>query len=89
MAALKDVVMILCTGAAENGYCSRICCGVALKNALKVKELNPQANVIVLFREMMAYGFKEELYTRAREQGVLFVRYNDEAPPQVQAGSGL
>ena len=88
MAALKEVVMILCAGTAEKGYCSRICCGVALKNALKVKELNPQANVIVLFREMMTYGFKEELYTRARERGVLFVRYKDETPPRVEAVEG-
>ena len=64
--------MIQCAGKPSEKFCSRICCVQALKNALKLKELNPQAQIIVLYRDMRAYGFKERLYTEAREKGILF-----------------
>jgi heterodisulfide reductase subunit A-like polyferredoxin len=79
----QDVVMILCVGPAEK-YCGRICCTTALKNALKLKELNPDARITVLFKDIRTYGFKERLYTRTREKGVLFLRYDDEHRPQVE-----
>jgi heterodisulfide reductase subunit A len=78
-----NIVMILCVGPAEK-YCSRICCTTALKNALKLKELNPDARITVLYRDIRTYGFKERLYTEAREKGVLFMRYDDEHKPQVE-----
>jgi heterodisulfide reductase subunit A-like polyferredoxin len=79
---IRNVVMILCVGPAEK-YCSRICCTTALKNALKLKELNPDARFTLLFRDIRTYGFKERLYTEAREKGMLFLRYDDEHRPQV------
>ncbi|MDT8304315.1 MAG: FAD-dependent oxidoreductase [Anaerolineae bacterium] len=79
----QSVVMIQCVGPAER-YCSRICCTVALKNALALKAQNPAAQVVVLFRDIRTYGFKEELYGEARRQGVLFVRYDDEHRPGVE-----
>jgi heterodisulfide reductase subunit A-like polyferredoxin len=79
---LKSLVMIQCVGPAER-FCSRICCTVALKNALALKKLNPEAQIVILYRDIRTYGFKERLYTEAREQGVLFVRYDDEHRPQV------
>ena len=82
-----DIVMILCVGPAEK-YCGRICCTTALKNALKLKELNPEARVTVLYRDIRTYGFKERLYTEAREKGVFFTRYDDEHRPQVEAVDG-
>ncbi len=83
---LKSIVMIQCVGSREEQrpYCSRICCSQALKNALKVKEINPQAEVIILYRDLMSYGLKEEYYTRARAAGVTFIRYDLEQPPQVR-----
>jgi heterodisulfide reductase subunit A-like polyferredoxin len=81
--ALPDsVVMVQCVGPAER-FCSRICCTVALKNALVLKGLNPEAQVVILYRDIRTYGFKERLYTEAREAGVLFVRYDDAHRPQV------
>jgi heterodisulfide reductase subunit A-like polyferredoxin len=56
---------------------------VALKNALKLKELNPSAQITVLNKDIRTYGFKERLYTEARRAGVLFVRYNNNHKPQV------
>jgi heterodisulfide reductase subunit A-like polyferredoxin len=79
----KSVVMIQCVGPAAR-YCSRICCTTALKNALKLKELNPAAQVTMLFKDIRTYGFKERLYTQAREAGVMFVHYDDEHEPQVE-----
>jgi heterodisulfide reductase subunit A-like polyferredoxin len=78
-----DVVMILCVGPAEK-YCSRICCTTALKNALKLKKLRPEARVTVLYRDIRTYGFRERLYNQAREEGVVFLRYDDRHRPQVE-----
>ncbi|MGQ9711229.1 MAG: FAD-dependent oxidoreductase [Desulfotomaculales bacterium] len=86
-AGLANVVMIQCVGSREEGrpYCSRVCCGHAVKNALKLKELNPDANVFVLYRDVRTYGFNEKYYREARERGVLFVRYEPQGKPAVEA----
>jgi heterodisulfide reductase subunit A len=80
-----NVVMVQCVGSRcdERPYCSRMCCGEAVKNALKIKEKDPDANVYVLYRDMRTYGLKEEYYRRAREAGVIFIRYDEENEPKV------
>ncbi|MGB3714552.1 MAG: FAD-dependent oxidoreductase [Candidatus Promineifilaceae bacterium] len=78
----KSVVMIQCVGPAEK-FCSRICCTVALKNALILKERDPDAQVTVIYKDIRTYGFKERLYTSAREKGVIFIRYDDDRRPKV------
>jgi len=82
---LGNVVMIQCVGSRndEHPYCSRMCCGEAVKNALKIKERDPDANVYVLYRDMRTYGLTEEYYRRAREAGVVFIRYEEENKPEV------
>jgi len=82
---LKSVVMIQCVGSREEGrpYCSRVCCSQALKNALTLKRQNPDIEVIIFYRDLMSYGFKEEFYTMAREEGVLFVQYDLGRKPEV------
>ena len=82
----QSVVMIQCVGPAEK-FCSRLCCSTALKNALKIKELNPKAEVTILYRDIRTYGFKERLYTEARRAGVRFIRYDFEHKPEVVVGS--
>ena len=81
----RSVVMIQCVGARneENPNCSRICCGQAIKNALKIKEVSPETEVYVLFKDMRAYGFKEDYYREASTKGVIFVNYEDERKPRV------
>ncbi len=81
----ERVVMIQCVGSREPGhlYCSRLCCTAAVKNAIRMKEDNPQAEIFVLYREMRTYGFREKLYGRARELGIHFIRYDLEAKPEV------
>jgi heterodisulfide reductase subunit A-like polyferredoxin len=84
-AALKHVVMIQCVGSREpeHPWCSRVCCTEAVKNALKLKQLNPKANVYVLYRDMRTYGFKEALYRDARAAGVMFIRFDPETQPEL------
>ncbi len=87
----ESVVMIQCVGPGEK-FCSRLCCSTALKNALKIKELNPQAEVTILYRDIRTYGFKERLYTQARRAGVRFIRFDFEHKPEVEIrdrGSGI
>jgi len=86
----KNIVMILCIRPSEGNfnYCSRVCCTVAIKSALKIKEINQEANIYILYKDIRTYGFKEELYTRARKEGVIFIRYDDERPPQVNSNDG-
>ncbi len=83
----ENVVMIQCVGCRnqDRSYCSRICCGHSIKNALKLKELNPQASIYILFRDMRTYGFREDYYREASSKDVKFIRYKPEAPPLVEA----
>jgi len=82
-----SVGMIQCVGSRneERPYCSRSCCTDAVKNAIRVKELRPDSNVVVLYRDMRTYGENEVYYQKAREAGVLFVRYEPECAPKVTA----
>jgi len=88
----KNVVMIQCVGSRdeERPYCSRICCSEAVKNALKIKELSPESNVYILFRDVRTYGFNDKYYTEARKKNVMFMRYDQDRKPEVsQNGNGL
>jgi heterodisulfide reductase subunit A len=84
--AVQRVVMIQCVGArsAERPYCSRICCTTAIKNALEIRQANPTAEVYILYRDTETQGTRyEAYYTRAREAGIQFIRYNPQRPPRV------
>jgi heterodisulfide reductase subunit A len=85
------VAMILCVEqrTADRPYCSRVCCTTAVKNALLVRERYPQARIVVLYREMRTYGFREAAYREARDKGVLFVRYDEKRPPEVTSDREL
>jgi heterodisulfide reductase subunit A-like polyferredoxin len=84
-----SIAIILCAGQPAEKYCSRICCATALKNALTLKQFNPAAEVTVLYRDMRTFGFWERLYTEAREQGILFVRYDWDCKPVVTVADEL
>ena len=89
----KSIVMVQCVGPWDEDpdkifYCSRICCSVAVKNAIRIKEMNPEASVTILYKDMRTYGFKEAFYTQAREKGVLFVRFDEKKKPSVLLSNG-
>jgi heterodisulfide reductase subunit A-like polyferredoxin len=69
--------MIQCVGSREpeHNYCSRICCAGAIKNAIRMKKMNPDANIFILYRDIRTYGFREEYYGIARDMGINFIRY--------------
>jgi heterodisulfide reductase subunit A len=83
---VNSVVMIQCVGSrtAERTYCSRVCCSEAVKNALKLKKLNPNATVYVLYKDMRTYGFREVFYEEAAREGIVFLRYYDDSKPLVE-----
>ncbi len=84
VAKLKSVVMIQCVQSEhEMEYCSRICCTNTLKNALRLKMINPGCQVVILYKNIVTYGFREKYYLEARKHGVLFVRYTRTEPPTV------
>ncbi len=87
---VKSIVMIQCVGSRneEHPYCSKMCCAEAIKNALKIKELNPEINITILFRDIRTYGFKEKYYQKARQAGVLFIQFNDNQEPEVKIENG-
>jgi len=86
----NTIVMIQCVGSRddEHMYCSRVCCGQAVKNALKLKELNPSAKIYVLHRDIRTYAAQELKYKEAREAGVQFLRYDPEHKPEVSQSDG-
>jgi heterodisulfide reductase subunit A len=87
---VNEVVMIQCVGSRipERPYCSRLCCSAAIKNALKIKEKNPQSRVFILYRDIRTYGLLEDYYTKARKAGIIFIRYDLEEKPQVKIEKG-
>ncbi len=91
----QTVVMIQCVGCRneDRNYCSRVCCSHAIKNALKLKEINPEMDIYILFRDMRTYGFKEDYYREVADKEVRFIRYESGLEPKVQIveedGGGL
>ena len=87
----NTVVMIQCVGSRneEHPHCSRICCSSAVKNALRLKWVRPETKVYVLYRDLRTYGLMEQHYRRARQAGVIFMRYHEDHPPEVTIEGGL
>ncbi len=86
---VRQLVMIQCVGSREpeHPYCSRLCCAEALKNALLLKGRFPRLDIVVLYRDIRAYGWRERYYQAAREQGVRFIPFIPEEPPEIIAVS--
>jgi len=74
--SLNTAVFIQCVGSRipERPYCSKVCCTQSIKSALYLKKINPKMNVFVVYRDMRAYGLREDLYRQARSQGIAFIR---------------
>jgi heterodisulfide reductase subunit A len=82
----KTVAMINCVESRDETkeYCSRVCCSETVKNALRVKEQNPESNIYILYRDMRTYAFREKYYDQAREKGIIFMRYDPETKPKLE-----
>ncbi|MEI6205852.1 MAG: CoB--CoM heterodisulfide reductase iron-sulfur subunit A family protein [Desulfuromonadales bacterium] len=83
----RSLVMIQCVGCrqTDRNYCSRVCCSQSIKNALKLKDSNPEVDIHILFRDMRTYGFKEDFYREASNRDVKFIRYEPADRPVVES----
>jgi heterodisulfide reductase subunit A len=83
----QSLVMIQCVGCRneDRNYCARICCNQSIKNALKLKKINPQMDIYILFRDIRTYGFAEDYYRDASDNDVKFIRYEPDDKPRVEA----
>ena len=84
----ESVIMIQCVGCRneDRDYCSRICCSESIKNALHLREINPTADIYILFRDVRTYGLNEDYYRKAADLNIRFVRYEEDAKPVVEPG---
>ncbi|MCK5695183.1 MAG: CoB--CoM heterodisulfide reductase iron-sulfur subunit A family protein, partial [Desulfobacula sp.] len=82
---MNQVVMIQCVGSREpdNPNCSRICCQAAIKNALRIKAIDPDIQIFILYRDIRTYGFQEDYYKQARDLDVKFIRFSLDNKPEV------
>ncbi len=80
------VVFLQCVGSRipERPYCSKVCCIQSVRNALRLKEANPQAQVFVVNRDLRTYGLREDIYREARAEDIHFIRYDHEQPFTVE-----
>ncbi len=87
----STVVIIQCVEQRneDRPYCSRVCCTSAVKNALILRERYPKARIVVLYRDIRTYGFREAAYREAREKGVLFVRFDEGQPPELSLDTAM
>jgi len=82
---VKTAAFIQCVGSRipERPYCSKVCCTHSIRNALALRERQPGTEVFILYRDMRTYGLREDLYRKAREEGIRFVRYDENNPLDV------
>ena len=73
-----SAVFIQCVGSRieERPYCSKVCCTHSVKSSLRLKEINPEMDVFIVYRDMRTYGLREDLYREARNKGINFIRYD-------------
>ena len=84
----RTAVFVQCVGSriAERPYCSKVCCTQSIKSALELKSIHPELEIFILYRDLRSYGLREDLYRKARDQGIRFVRYNNDCG--LTAGTG-
>lgn len=85
---IKNIVMIQCVGSRndERPYCSKICCQTAVKNAILVKEQNPEAKISIIYRDMQMYGVEnEKMFRDSKARGIRYLNYEPAQPPRVES----
>jgi heterodisulfide reductase subunit A-like polyferredoxin len=85
---VKTAVFIQCVGSREpqRPYCSKVCCTHSIQSALRLRELSPDMDIYVLFRDIRTYGQREDIYREARSKGIAFIRYSVDKKPKVEIG---
>ncbi|MBW2284891.1 MAG: FAD-dependent oxidoreductase, partial [Deltaproteobacteria bacterium] len=83
-------LFIQCVGSRipERPYCSKVCCTHSLESAVALKKMKPDMDVYIIYRDLRSYWFREDLYREARENGVIFIRYDLDHKPRISSGDG-
>ena len=86
----KSIVFIQCVGSRDDQrpYCSKVCCTTSISQAIDAKDINPDADIFILYRDIRTYGEREALYRKARQMGIIFIRYSLENKPAVTEVKG-
>jgi len=84
---IKNAVFIQCVGSRceERPWCSKVCCSASVRLAERLREINPNVKIYVIYRDLRTYGLLERFYTETRRAGTVFIRYEPDAKPRVEA----
>ena len=87
----KTIAFVQCVGSRseKRPYCSKVCCTQSIKNAVLFKQMDPEKQIYILYRDIRAYGMRENLYRVARDMGIHFIRYNHDKSLDVTRNNGL
>jgi len=69
----------------ERPYCSKICCSASVRLSERLREINPNVKNYILYRDLRTYGLLEKYYTASRRGGTVFVKFDPEQRPVVEA----
>jgi heterodisulfide reductase subunit A-like polyferredoxin len=84
---IKTAAFIQCVGSRceERPYCSKICCSASVRLADRLREINPDVKIYIIYRDLRTYGLLEKHYEESRRAGTIYVRYDPEAKPRAEA----
>jgi heterodisulfide reductase subunit A len=86
MLEARNILMIFCAEDSQRKHCSRACCAIGIRQAMEAKQMLPDADVTVLFRELYLGGVgqsHEAEFIEAQKMGVTFFRYRQDHPPVI------
>lgn len=68
----ERVAFVQCVGSRDrqlgNQWCSKVCCGIACKQAIEIRKELPDTRVYIFYIDLRAYGFwEDDLYWKAQE----------------------
>ncbi|HYA65066.1 MAG TPA: FAD-dependent oxidoreductase, partial [Burkholderiaceae bacterium] len=76
-ASVRNVAFLQCAGSRNADhlpYCSSVCCGVSIKQALQLVQANAEASAYIVYEELRTPGTAEEFYRQAQRAGVIFLK---------------
>ena len=92
---VRSLAYVYCVGSRQapdvpnaNLYCSRFCCTSTVQTAIQVSGLDPSIRQFHLYRDMRTYGKFEPLYTESRKLGSVFMKFAQDAPPEIKLEDG-
>ncbi len=92
---VRSIAYIYCVGSRQNPaeenahtYCSRYCCNSTVHTSLLVSRLDPSIHQFHLYRDIRTYGKYETMYEEVQKRGAVFIKFDENEPPAVDAVDG-